>query len=255
MNTLRSVKSLHIGKLRHQLRQLGKRLQREYVMPVIAIDGPAASGKGIIAEMLAREMRWSYLDSGVLYRAVAYVAQERGITLQQTEALIHLAGNPPFILCKQAPWVPPYVFFEGRDISQSVRTEEIASYASEIATIPGVREVLMPIMLDEQKSPGLIADGRDMGTVVFPEAALKFFTISQPEVRAQRRFQQEAECGGKVSLSSTLQAIQVRDKRDQMRAMAPLQPALDSMVIDTTKLTVLEVFQCVVNKAVERAEY
>ncbi|OUS02464.1 cytidylate kinase [Gammaproteobacteria bacterium 42_54_T18] len=222
-------------------------------MPVITIDGPAASGKGVIAGMLAQEMRWNLLDSGVFYRAVAYVAQERGVERGQVD-LIELARNPPFFLCRPAPWLPPSVFFEGRDITRFVRTEEIADIASKIATIGEVRGALMLRMLAEKNTPGLIADGRDMGTVVFPDATIKIFTVSQLEVRAKRRFEQAMEDKGEGSLLGIMQTIQMRDRRDEMRAIAPLKPAKNAIIIDSSQMTVVETFCHVVSGLIGRNE-
>lgn len=205
---------------------------------MITIDGPTGSGKGTIGRLLARKLGWRFLDSGILYRALAYAVDFKKISLDDIKAiqdlitLIHISDDGE-------------VRFENQDITQSIRTEICGSIASKIAAKPLVREALLQWQRDYCKSKGLVADGRDMGTVVFPNARWKFFLTATPEERAQRRYEQLKRGGVNVNLADVLRDLLARDERDMKRLVAPLKPANDAIYIDTTKLTIDEILQII----------
>ena len=208
-------------------------------IPVIAIDGPSGTGKGTVANMLARHLGWHILDSGALYRIVAVGAQQHGITLPETAKLCRFARDMQVSFSTE---FDGSIVLNGQEISSVVRKEESGEGASIIATEAALRTALLQRQHDFRVSPGLVADGRDMGTVVFPDAILKFFLTASPEVRAERRYKQLKNKGVSVNLAFLLQDIKTRDDRDSSRAVAPLLPAEDAIIIDTTSLDVNEVF-------------
>ncbi len=199
---------------------------------VIAIDGPSASGKGTVAQLVAKQFGYHYLDSGALYRIVALAAQNRGISWQDEAALAEMARNLD-IQFKNGE-----IILDGVNVSEEVRTEAMSEGASEVAVHPGVRRTLLDLQHSFRKSPGLVADGRDMGTVVFPDAALKIFLTASAEVRAERRYKQLMAKGIRANLLDILQDLQKRDARDQQRLVAPLQQSADAKLLETSQLTI-----------------
>ena len=207
-------------------------------IPVIAIDGPSGTGKGTVANMLARHLGWHILDSGALYRIVAVGAEQHGISDRETERLCQFAREMRVSFSTE---FEGSIVLNGEEISAIVRKEESGDRASVIATQPPLRTALLQRQYDFRQPPGLVADGRDMGTVVFPDAILKFFLSASPEVRAERRYKQLKNKGVNVNLAFLLHDIKARDARDSSRAVAPLLPAKDAIIIDTTSLDVNEV--------------
>ncbi len=199
---------------------------------VIAVDGPAASGKGTIAQGVARTLGFHYLDSGSLYRLVALKALEAGIALDDEPGLAQVAET------LNSRFVDGRIMLDGVDASAAVRTEAVGAAASRVAVVAGVRRALLARQRAFRRSPGLVADGRDMGTVVFPDAALKIYITASPEERASRRYKQLIEKGISVTLDNLLRDIRERDDRDSSRAAAPLKPAADAIILDTTGLTI-----------------
>ena len=218
------------------------------MIPVITIDGPSGVGKGSVSQLLARELKWHFLDSGALYRVLAVAALEQGITAKDPLKLHSLALNMPvqFVVDNEA--LEPQIWLGERKVTDEIRTPECGQIASQIAAIPAVREGLLERQRAFREDPGLVADGRDMGTVVFPEATVKFFLQATSTERAERRYKQLKAKGIDVNLASLLADIEERDKRDSERAISPLRPAADALIIDTTTLTLSQVFEQVVKK-------
>ncbi len=200
--------------------------------PVIAIDGPSASGKGTVAQGVARALGFHYLDSGALYRLVALAALESGFDLENESTISDTA------LKLNAKFEDDIVRLEGRDVTDSIRDEAVSAAASRVAALPAVRRALLERQRAFRKPPGLVADGRDMGSVVFPDAVLKVFLTATPEERARRRYKQLMEKGMSANMGALLRDIQGRDGRDSARALAPLQKCTDAVEIDTTAMTV-----------------
>lgn len=221
-------------------------------VPVLAIDGPSGSGKGSLAQMLAQQLNWHLLDSGALYRIVGLVAVERGVDLDDEPALAHIAAHLNIEFATTEPGEPAAVLLDGRDISAQVRSEQTGYYASRVAVFPAVRAALLQRQRDFARKPGLVADGRDMGTQVFTDAPLKIFLTASAEERAQRRYKQLINKGESVTLAALLEDIRQRDKRDSERAVAPLKPAPDAVIIDSTALDIAQVFQHVMQLLSER---
>ena len=206
-------------------------------VPVITIDGPSGAGKGTIAQMLALDLNWNILDSGALYRSLAYLMLEQNIGLNDFEK------NKEFIkenfIVKFDPGIvgePVKVIFRDEDITDKVRTEEIAKKTSDLATNPMIRDFIKPCQRDFMKLPGLIADGRDMGTVIFKDAIHKVFLTASIQERAKRRQVQLKRQGSEVNMRLLLQELQDRDKKDIERKHSPLKPAINSVIIDTSNL-------------------
>ncbi len=208
-------------------------------VPVITIDGPSGTGKGTVAHMLAGHLGWHILDSGALYRIVAVGAQEQGIPAQDTDRLCEFAEVMEVTFSSA---FEGSIHLNGKEISAIVRMEKSGDMASVIATQPPLRTALLQRQHDFRQPPGLVADGRDMGTVVFPDAILKFFLTASPEVRAERRYKQLKNKGVNVNLAFLLNDIKLRDERDSSRSVAPLVPARDAVIVDTTSLDVNAVF-------------
>ena len=207
-------------------------------VPVVAIDGPSGSGKGTVSRRLAVELGWHFLDSGALYRLVALAAQRRGVALDDSAALAELAASMPVAF---GPADGEQVFFGAEEVSEILRSEKSGEAASQVARLPVVRRALLERQRAFARAPGLVADGRDMGTVVFPDAVLKVFLTASPEERAHRRHKQLKEKGIDVSLPDLSREIAERDRRDASRSVAPLRPAESARVVDSTGLTVEEV--------------
>lgn len=210
--------------------------------PVITIDGASGTGKGTVSQLLATRLGWNFLDSGALYRVLALAAQKHSVALDNEKALEVLGEylDVQFIARENAA---PRVILEGEDVTDTIRTEKIGNAASIVAALAGVRTSLLSRQQAFREAPGLIADGRDMGTVVFPDAELKFFLLASPEERATRRHNQLKEQGISVTLSDLIEELRERDRRDQERAVAPLKPADDAISIDTDRLTVEQVVE------------
>jgi cytidylate kinase len=209
-------------------------------VPVIAIDGPSGSGKGTISQRLAERLGWHLLDSGALYRLTALAARQAGVNLQDATALAGIAaGLAVDFRIMQGEGVEPYL--NGENVSAQLRTEECGRDASIVAAIPAVRQALLGRQRGFRRSPGLVADGRDMGTVVFPDAELKIFLTASAESRAERRYKQLNQKGIGANLAGLLQDILARDERDRSRAASPLKAAEDAVVLDTTELSIDQV--------------
>lgn len=215
-------------------------------IPVITIDGPSGTGKGTLCHMLAEKLAWHVLDSGSIYRVLAFAALEQGLGSEQTEALVTLAKGLDLHFPLDANHEPQVVYV-GRNISQEIRQEAVGQFASEVAAIPEIRQALLERQRDFAKAPGLVTDGRDMGTVVFPNAFLKVYLDASTEERAKRRYFQLKEKGINVSLADVLSELNIRDNRDKARAVSPLVPATDAVCIDTSGLSIVEVLKQVLD--------
>jgi cytidylate kinase len=210
--------------------------------PVLTIDGPTASGKGTIAQRTARALGWHYLDSGALYRLTALAALRAGAAFDDAPALAGIAASLP------VGFDGPVVRLGGEDVTDAIRDEAVGVGASRIAVHPPLRAALLGLQRSFRRPPGLVADGRDMGTVVFPDAALKVFLTASAESRAERRHKQLIEKGIPASLPSLLQDLRDRDARDASRAVAPLAPAEGAFVLDSTRLSVDETVDAVLER-------
>lgn len=212
---------------------------------IITIDGPSGAGKGTVCALLAQELGYHLLDSGALYRITGLAAQRKNIALDNEDQVAQVAANLDVAFKPSAQGVA--VVLEGDDVSTTIRTEEVGSLASQVAALPKVRDALLQRQRDFAIAPGLVADGRDMGTVVFTEAPVKVFLTASAEERGQRRYKQLLEKGIRGSLPALIEDIRARDERDSNRAVAPLKPAQDAVVIDSTSLSIDEVCQKVMN--------
>ena len=205
-------------------------------IPVITIDGPGGSGKGTIAMRLAEDLGWHFLDSGALYRLVAVAAMDRGIPAGDEQALGQVAESLDVNFGVSGDGV--VILLDGNYITGRLRSEDVSAFSSEIAAFPAVRSALVRRQRAFREQPGLVADGRDMGTVIFPDAVLKIFLTASAEARAKRRYKQLKEKGESVNLPRLFREIKKRDERDSTRAVSPLVPADDAHVIDSTELSI-----------------
>jgi len=208
--------------------------------PVLAIDGPSGSGKGTVSQRLAAELGWTFLDSGAVYRALALLAREQGISPAEVDRLVEIAGKMEISFVPEENGVCS-ALVNGTEVSEALRTEEVAGLASQIAAEPKIRLALLEKQRQFQQPPGLVADGRDMGTTVFPAAMLKIYLTASAEVRAERRYKQLKEKGFDVNLPRLLGEIRERDERDAGRKASPLKPADDAVIVDTSGMTIDEV--------------
>jgi cytidylate kinase len=218
----------------------------ESAVPVIAIDGPSGSGKGTIAGLVAGRLRWHLLDSGALYRVVAEEGLRLDIPLDDEERLAAMAAG------LDIRFDGTRVLVDGRDLSLAIRSEAVSAASSQVAALPSVRTAILALQRRMRTPPGLVADGRDMGTVVFPGAELKIYLDATVEVRAERRYKQLKNKGLSVSLRALLANLEERDARDKGRAVAPLEPAPDAVIIDSTHLSIDEVLELILTEAARR---
>lgn len=208
-------------------------------VPVITIDGPSASGKGTVAERVAAALGFHFLDSGALYRLTALSAMKHGVALDDEARVAELAAHLPASFRSGAVWLAD------ENVTDAIRAEAVGEGASKVAALPAVRAALLDRQRAYRQPPGLVADGRDMGTVVFAEAAAKVFLTASAEARAERRYKQLIEKGNSASLSALVADMQARDARDTARAVAPLKPAPDALLLDTTQMDIESAVQAV----------
>ncbi len=214
--------------------------------PVITVDGPSGSGKGTVCALLAKQLGWNLLDSGALYRLLAFAAGNHGIDLTNEEALKQLAAH------LDVQFIDKRIILEGEEVTDAIRNEQVGAGASMVASLPAVREALLQRQRAFREAPGLVADGRDMGTVVFTDAPLKVFLTASAEERARRRYLQLKAKGDDVNLASLLDEIRARDERDTQRAVAPLKPAADAIVLDSTELSIEQVLERILSEVADR---
>jgi cytidylate kinase len=215
---------------------------------IIAIDGPVGSGKSTLARRVAALMGYTYIDTGAMYRSVALKAQRRGVPLEASGELALLAGETRIDLRQQNPAAegPQQVLLDGEDVTALIRSPEVAQAASKVAMVAGVRKVLVAEQRRAGELGGVVMEGRDIGSVVFPDAQLKIFLTASPEIRAQRRWREHQQKGDAIDLARTLEEVQERDQRDRERASSPLVRAKDAVVVDSTAMEAEEVARLVV---------
>ena len=211
------------------------------MIPVLTLDGPSGVGKGTVASIVAQKLNWHQLDSGAIYRAFAIAAMDCSIGMDNLDSLLELASKLDLEFKSNSEHAPLSVYLDEVDITTKLRTEKTATIASKYAQLAPLRKVLLITQRQFQKPPGLVADGRDMGTVVFPDAPFKVFLTADSEERARRRLKQLQVDGNTGNISHTLAKVRKRDNRDKNRAHSPLKPAKDALIVDTTNLTIDEV--------------
>lgn len=216
--------------------------------PVIAIDGPSASGKGTVAQRVAKALGYHYLDSGALYRVVALAAKNRNISWQDAKALAEMAAT------LDIRFDGDQILLDGDNVSDAVRSEAMGKGASEVAVHPELRTALLDLQHSFRRAPGLVADGRDMATVVFPDAKTKIFLTASTEVRAERRYKQLMQKGKHANLLDILHDLQQRDARDSQRSAAPLQQCKDARLLETSQLTIEEAVRFVLDAVGEHVQ-
>jgi cytidylate kinase len=208
-------------------------------VPVVTVDGPSGAGKGTLSTLIAEHYHWRFLDSGAIYRVLAVATTHHGISPDDELGIVPLASSLDVTF--ETVNGQTRVILEGEDVSDDIRTEEVGATASKVAALPTVREALLRRQRAFAEEPGLVADGRDMGTVVFPNADVKIFLTASAEARAQRRFDQLKDKGFDVTLSRLLSDIEARDQRDSSRTVAPLLAASDALVLDSTSMSIKQV--------------
>jgi CMP/dCMP kinase len=208
--------------------------------PVLTLDGPGGSGKGTIAQIIAGRLEWHYLDSGALYRVLGLTAQRRGLPVDSEPELCQLAETIRIEFLPQPDGTAARVSVDGEDVSTELRTETTGELASRVAVLPDVRAALLQKQRDFRQFPGLVTDGRDMGTTVFPDAILKVFLTASAEIRAERRYKQLKDKGLTANLAGILGEIRHRDQRDTNRSVSPLKPADDAWILDCSALSINE---------------
>ena len=218
---------------------------------VLTIDGPGSSGKGTVARLVAARLGWHLLDSGALYRVLGYHARNQGVALDDEAALVTMAQSLPVRFVEQQG--DTAVILDGEDVSNIIRQESVGELASQVAVLQPVRDALFARQRAFALSPGLVADGRDMGTVVFQDAPLKIYLNASAEERARRRYAQLKEKGFDATLATLIEDIQTRDDRDMNRDVAPLKPADDAVEIDSTSLSVEQVVDAILDEAARRS--
>jgi len=219
-------------------------------IPVITLDGPSGAGKGTIAQQVASDLGFHILDSGSLYRLTALASQNDGIDLADESAIADVAANLAVVF--KPTDIGLQILLRDEDASELIRQEEIGMRASKVAAIPAVRDALLQRQRDFLELPGLVADGRDMGTTVFPNAALKVFMTASAEERAERRVKQLKEKGISANIAALVADLKARDEQDANRAISPLKPAEDAIYLDTTSMSIQEVTQKVLDLAKQR---
>lgn len=209
-------------------------------VPVLCLDGPSGSGKGTVGQICAQRLGWSYLDSGAIYRALALLLREAGIDVADVKSAVERAAQLQ-VACLPGPDGAVKIIVNGADTGADLRTEEVGELASQLASEPRIRDAVLAAQRRARRPPGLVADGRDMGTKVFPDATLKIFLTAAPQIRAQRRYKQLKLKGFDVNLAHLFEVIQDRDARDAQRRASPLVPADDAVTLDTSDLEITEV--------------
>jgi cytidylate kinase len=219
---------------------------------VITVDGPSGSGKGTVAGLLATHLQWHLLDSGALYRVLALAAKKNNIALDNEAALeaLAIALDVQFVIDSENN---QRIILDNIDVTDAIRNETVGTYASKVAVLPAVRSGLLRRQQNFRQAPGLIADGRDMGTVVFADAPLKVFLTASAEERARRRYLQLKDKGETVTLTSLLEEIRARDERDTNRSIAPLKPAEDAIILDSTTMTIEQVLERILSEVAVRS--
>lgn len=224
------------------------------MIPVITIDGPSGTGKGTISHMLAKKLKWHYLDSGAIYRVLAWAAMQQQIAFDDEACLLALAQQLAIEFIVEHSGIASRVLCGNEDITENIRLPEVSQASSIISSKPLIREALLAKQQSFRQAPGLVTDGRDMGTVIFPDAPLKIFMTADPDERAKRRYNELKNKGIDVNLPTVLKALKERDARDEERAVSPLKPAVDAIIVDTTELNIEATFQLVLQHVRDRLE-